>query len=289
MKTATRFLAILLTLCLVLSMGVLMVSAETSTIEYKFYDKSVAANEKGVSAFLPEGDDAAASKAAMDILQANYATNKFLPVGTNATSSKGIHIYSGTALGGNIGDNYALGINDALEGEWIAVKIKNPGTGSFDVTTQFYRGAQTKAYLNVYVLPGNTTDINSALTSQNRYASQKSTYVGFSNGANTFEWDKKLETNAEDGEYIIVFQIAEFYHASSAQTTKARMYIGGITLTGEVQSSGSEPTVPTVPTEPSQPDAPSQTGETAPIALFAMLVLISLAAVCVLCKKRKAC
>ena len=261
MSNMKRMLALLLMLCMVIPMCLINVSAAKLSVDYKFYDESVETNEKGVSAFLPTGDDAEASKAAMDILNAKYDTNKALPLSTNASISKGMHIYNGQYTLDTTGKTYCLGINDVKAKEWIAIKIKSPGAGTFDGTVRFYRNAGTKAYVNVYILPGNTTDIGSALTAANRYVTGFSTYAGLQNGLHEMPFDKQFQADGNSSEYIVVFQMDSMWN----NETKARFYLDGMKLTES--TGGSNTPTPTTPT-PTTPPASGGTVDNSGYKLF---------------------
>ena len=252
MRKCNQVLCAILVLCMVLPMCLIQVSAAKKTVEYKFYDESVPMATDSRTNFVLE------DSAVMDTLKAKYDTNKAIPYAQGVSKSLGMHIYKGA-----ITDNgWALGINDVLEKEWIALKIKNPGEGTFAGEVHFYRSSHTKAFLNVYILPGDTTDIASNLTAANLYASQKSTYQSMGNGLNTFRLDKNLVSDGS-GEYIVVFQVDSFF-TGNGNPGKVRMYFEGMTLT-ETSGSAVNPTTPKpttpVSTNPTNPGVEVVDGE----------------------------
>ena len=244
MKNPKKILAWLLIVCMVIPMCLIQVSAaEATTVDYKFYDESIRTNSKGISADAEDRNIYVPDPLIMDVLNAKYDTNKAIPLTMHSAKSNGMHIYNGTYTSGA----YCLGINDLVAGEWIAIKIKSPGAGTFDGTVRFYRAAATKGSANVYILPGNTADIGAALSADNRYVTGHQMYKGYQNGIHDMTFEKTF-TAAANTEYIVVFQMASINDGYD----NARFYLDGMSFT-EYDPNANKPTVSTTPTTATEP------------------------------------
>ena len=100
----------------------------------------------------------------------------------------------------------------AEDGEWLALRIKNPGAGTYDLCLK--RGATYKSNGAVYILDGSTTDIANAIATEKPVAEIEYSYEGdasVSRGKYTF---------CEGEEYIVVFKgSGRFYLAALTMTS----------------------------------------------------------------------
>jgi (2Fe-2S) ferredoxin len=108
----------------------------------------------------------------------------------------------------------------AADGQWLALRIKNPGAGTYDLSLK--RGMSNKSSMGaVYILDGNTTDIPAALSAGKPISEVNYQYDDDA----TVPIGKYTFGDAE--EYIVVF------------TCNNRFYLSSLTMTS-VQDEGSE-------------------------------------------------
>lgn len=250
MKLSNRIYAFALVLCMVIPMCLITVSAETA-VSYNFVDTTVDFGTANNGVADTTTDPNAST------LKANYDKNKFLPFGDSSKVGY-LYIYDPGHATSPVVNTGCVAINEMQPGEWIAVKFKSPGAGTYDVSLRFYRTANTKCAYNAYILPGTTNfeDIGTAITSATKYASGNQMYQGMgSNGElKNIKLDQKLTVSASDKDFILVVQANELTNGAA----KTRMYIEGIDLTPATAGGSTTPTVkPTTPTtKPSTPTTP---------------------------------
>ena len=119
-----------------------------------------------------------------------------------------------------------LSINySATYGQWIAFKLRSPGTGKYDITLNFSKNNNNTKECSVYILPGDTSlaDIDSALTSAEA--------VGAANLRDDAEIAKIGSYSFEaDKEYVVVFKATKDYTNKTVEGAKARMRLKSLSM-----------------------------------------------------------
>ena len=124
-------------------------------------------------------------------------------------------------------------------GHWFALKINIPTAGTYSASISHGQSKSAGGYGDVFILPGDTTDIESAIASAAPVGKDIAYYNASANVAEvTTPLSDVVIEDGKAGECIVVFK------ASAAGTTGYRMYPGAITLTrnGDAPSGGNSDT-----------------------------------------------
>lgn len=202
-----RALSILLTVCLLLSFAAPAVLAEDSAEEARVvtYDFDLGASTT-LTGFAGKAlsNDHASGKKIPEMLQSYYADgtlNWNVEALADGLAESSV-MFRAAPQGWRI---------IAADGQWLAVRIKNPGAGTYDLSLK--RGMSYASNGSVYILDGSTTDIAKAIAAEKPVAEIEYSYEGdasVSLGKYTF---------GDAEEYIVVFKATgRFYLAALTMT-----------------------------------------------------------------------
>ena len=129
--------------------------------------------------------------------------------------------------------------NSTAAGHWLAVKIKINEAGTYSAVLTHGQSGTQGGYGNIYLLPGDTTDVASAILLAEPVGKDIAYYNASGNvKSTTTDLSDITIEEGEEGEYILVF------YASKAGSTGYRMYPDKITLTKQDTGGGEEPPAP---------------------------------------------
>ena len=229
MKTSKRISALLLAICLLAGMAVPMVSAEapqvTRTVTYDF-DYITIRQEAGIT----KADNGLTSSVVQgyinntlygNYINWNYAASSFADSG---------RLYAFNAKG------YLF--CRALEGDWVAFAIDNPGAGDWNVELKMPGSKYSARKLNVYIMPKtenmSADDIKAGITSANleytvncnASTSTEQPEKGVNVATYSFDW--KAETASS---YVVVFEVAQASTNQIQSKNAAHIYLSALTMT----------------------------------------------------------
>ena len=223
MKISKRISALLLAICLLAGMAIPMVSAEATTVTYDFRTKSY-----GITVSI---DLEKANKELVNKLDALYAD----------PSSPLNWTYKDKAYAADKADAWFpaheyFRSRFVENGDWIAFTIDGPGAGNWKLTIANHACKYGVAKVNVYLLPGDTTDIGAALTAENLvgdytcYDKSVSAHTPneASNNINLITTEfSNLWLSGDDETHILVLQVAE------ASSSASYLYLSSVAMTSE--------------------------------------------------------
>ena len=264
MKNGKRIFSMLLVLCMVIPMCLITVGAET-TIKYDFYYDELTWEGKGLAKVLSdENTNQATLKSAYDSGKINFLPVAHAGISVPYLHSKD-HYQNGTTVANTSLFN-GVKINSKSIGDWVAIKIKNPGDGCFKVTVNFPNSINSARGCDVYILSGvseSAASIENALTNANLYGNvdlKSPDYQPYGQlMSSTLE--TTLNARASDGDYIVVFKTTKCKTNKTENTssTQAYIWLTGLTLT-KTEGTVPAPTTPApttpAPTTPVTPDLP---------------------------------
>ena len=129
--------------------------------------------------------------------------------------------------------------NSTAAGHWLAVKIKISEAGTYSAVLTHGQSGTQGGYGNIYLLPGDTTDVASAILAAEPVGEDIAYYNASGNvKSTTTDLSDITIEEGKEGEYILVF------YASKAGSTGYRMYPDKITLTKQIVGGGEEPPAP---------------------------------------------
>ncbi len=133
-----------------------------------------------------------------------------------------------TMMGGGTRDWDGIRSGNKAGGGWFAVKIKAPGTGTYAIDVAFQTRKNDGAVTNVYVLPGDTTDIGNTIDNMSALGSfdANSSTASFIDGTETLASAYAFTAGQE---YIVVF----FGVNNGSATNYA--HICGLTMTKQAE------------------------------------------------------
>ena len=221
MKISKRISALLLAICLLAGMAIPMVSAEATTVTYDFRTKSY-----GITVSI---DLEKANKELVNKLDALYAD----------PSSPLNWTYKDKAYAADKADAWFpaheyFRSRFVENGDWIAFTIDGPGAGNWKLTIANHACKYGVAKVNVYLLPGDTTDIGAALTAENLvgdytcYDKSVSAHTPdeASNNINLITTEfSNLWLSGDDETHILVLRVAE------ASSSASYLYLSQLVLT----------------------------------------------------------
>ncbi len=208
-KSWKRSAALILAVCLLLC--VVPPRAARAAASVTTYDLNLAANGL-VNAGL-------SLEKAMTVIEGRYSTAGWKWEATNITTENTIRFYAAglTSIG--------------AESDWMAIRIKAPGTSGVYTLGLDYATHPDSGKMAVYVLPGDTEDVEAAMDLDSRVG-KLDQWEADPNGNREFKsgYQAYLGTCelTADQEYIVVF---EGYEASPYHATRAYMTIDKLTLT----------------------------------------------------------
>ena len=223
MKTRTRLSALLLALCLIVSMMIPAVSADAvvaeKTVEYSFnYHASVTlpSLDSNYNAKLSNANN-------LNTLNSAYGSSIINSTYFDASVTPSVRttkpdVYCATKLNG-----------------WIAYKFKAPGNGDFSIFVLPYRDGSNAEGCNVYVFPvENVTTVKSVednLTSDNLTKADLNLYTKDSLNAGTYSF-------ISNKEYIIAFKATKDKDGNNSTTNvNACINLKGFSMTQAVSAS----------------------------------------------------
>ena len=131
-------------------------------------------------------------------------------------------------------------------GDWIAFTVDSPGAGSWKLTVANHACTRGVAKVNVYLLPGNTTDIGAALTQENlvgdytcydqAVTADTPSIAGNNMNIKTTEF-ADLWIAGNDETHILVLQVAE------ASSTASYLYLSSLYMTRQSEVTGTTMTL----------------------------------------------
>ncbi len=206
-----RIVALLLATCLLL--GVIPAAPVTAATVTKTYNMGLV--ERGLV------NSSQTVEKALTIINSKYAKDGWNWEGASLETAASLRFYEAglVALGG--------------VGDYVAIRIKAPATGTYTMglnyATHPYNGT-----VAVYLLPGDTADIEGAIDHSNRvgklslWGEDQTGTANYTNNFNTCEAYVGVCDLTADQEYIVVFEACE---ASAYHATRAYISISKLTLT----------------------------------------------------------
>lgn len=220
MKTSKRLWALLLTFCMVLAMIPAVSAAkdeETGTFTYDF-DVVKIANANGITI---TGNQSLAS--ADDVLTrlktAGHIDWKFKSTTLSTSATYTLFSLNGYFYGRASGYQY------------VAFEIDNPGKGIYELSVNHAVSSNGAGGIGVYILPGDTADITSALktdTCVGSYTCYSESETAKDYNTTNVGHNSKLESTWEvkdDNSYIVVFRLEKYPSGQS------KIYLSQLVLT----------------------------------------------------------
>lgn len=213
MQITKRTLALLLAICLVLSLGaaIPVLAEEPTEVEYSFqYQNAV------TFPTLSSGNASLSKSENVAALNDAYAANAINSTCFYWTTYNKPNI---TAKG-----FYA----NAYCGQWAAFKIQAPAEGSYQVTVEHYSSTKSPEVCNVYILPGDTASDSIASMLTEDYC------IGSTdlNDKSALEQDiGYFIADADAKEYIVVFYAAKDYNGSETTNVATPFNLVSLTMT----------------------------------------------------------
>ena len=240
MKQSKRLSALLLAICLIVSMIVPAVYAEeTTTVTYDFKFQQICADNE----LSPAGSNLAAGNASTKIIPQLADLHE---QGVINWEYKGVNVLksaeflSHTTYGGYFHTRSTVG-------NWVAFKIDNPGAGKWKLSVEHMLTKHGAKDVNIYILPGTTKDLEGAMKPENvtqviscydSAVSGERPKTGAYTYTNTeFEVVWETGTKKSNPSYILLFEMATANESSSlavGQTNgelAADLYLSSLTAT----------------------------------------------------------
>ena len=221
--TLKRVLAVVLTLSILLSLGLSAVLV--SAAEYG--DASVVYNFDYYEAIAPESaagaqfEIPAVQTQNKELYESENSAVNWMYTAINA-NYPGQTTFTQFVTAEKAEHGYGFLRVRAIEGDWIAFKIKNPGAGVEQSITVTHPGSKNGAGVaSLYVLPANTEDIGAAIKSTPAIGSV-SFYDKSVGSAETPKVDVKETilqgtwTPGNDAEYILVLEASKMHESASS-------------------------------------------------------------------------
>ncbi len=272
MKTTNRVVTLLLVLCLMLSLAIPAVLASndaTTPYSFDYLTNASLPVANGTSYAKWPFNDAEGQINNKDALNAAYA---------NGTINSTIlyHNFSNISNANN-GKTYSVSLqaggisSPAMAGDYLAIKIKSPGAGNYQMTCEYTKNDNNAYVCDIYILPANTAESaisdKSALTSSAKVAS-----VGMASDPSDKTFDFTLG-NAE--EYMVVFYAAENASKGKAYLRPTKMNFVKVGSSTPAESTPAEST----PAESTPVENIPSTGDSSSIVVMAALMIASVSAI----------